>query len=578
MPDRQLTRLRGDRVGFMFQAFNLLPVLSAAGNITLPLDIAGRDPDPDWLATVVETVGLADRLTHRPGRTVRRAAAAGRDRPGAGRRPAIVFADEPTGNLDSRAGAEVLDLLRRCVGRVRPDRGDGDPRPGSGLLLPSGSCSSPTDGWSAPSTSRRQGRCWTGCARSASRSSRRAEVAPGRPGRPERGVSPMFAATFRSLLAHRVRLALTALAIALGTGFMAGSFVFTATLTHSLDSLFAQAATGTDVDRPAHHPARRGLRRGQRGSQPVPAAIVTAIRRLPGVAAADGAVSGRAVLLGRNGRPLPGQFGVALSWPADPRSRPSSPAGPGAADRAGPGHDRLGSARQGRFTVGDRIEVAIGGQARPFTVTGITGYGSADSIGGGSMAIFSLPTAQQLFGLAGQYSQIDVKAGPRRARPAIARPGGPDPPGRRAGGHRGERCGHPGAATEQPARLPHLLLRRLRGRVAAGRRVRDLEHLLDHDRPADAGSLRCCAPWAPGAARCSAACWARPRCSAPSRQPRGGSARHRAGPRPGRPAVRVRLSLPVSGSRGAAGRSGRVVGRRRGDHGGRGGPARVARH
>ena len=115
MPDRQLTRLRRDRIGFVFQAFNLLPVLSAAGNITLPLDIAGRAVDRRWLATVTETVGLEDRLGHRPGElsggqqqrvAIARALVS---------RPAIVFADEPTGNLDSRAGAEVLGLLRRCV-------------------------------------------------------------------------------------------------------------------------------------------------------------------------------------------------------------------------------------------------------------------------------------------------------------------------------------------------------------------------------------------------------------------------------------------------------------------------------
>jgi putative ABC transport system ATP-binding protein len=115
LPDRQLTRLRRDRVGFVFQAFNLLPVLSAAGNITLPLDIAGRAVDRDWLATVVETVGLADRLGHRPselsGGQQQRVAIAR----ALVSRPAIVFADEPTGNLDSRAGAEVLGLLRRCV-------------------------------------------------------------------------------------------------------------------------------------------------------------------------------------------------------------------------------------------------------------------------------------------------------------------------------------------------------------------------------------------------------------------------------------------------------------------------------
>jgi putative ABC transport system permease protein len=227
----------------------------------------------------------------------------------------------------------------------------------------------------------------------------------------------MFKATFRSLLAHRVRLALTALAIALGTGFMAGSFVFTATLTHSLDSLFTQAATGTDVIVQHATPAGAGIGAGSGATRPLPAAIAAAIRRLPAVAAADGVVSGRAELLGSNGKQLSTQFGVALSWPPDvpfqtmfTRRAGRPPAAPGQVmiDRS--------SARKGHFAVGDRIEIAIGGQARPFTITGITGYGAADSIGGGSLAIFGLGTAQKLFGLAGRYSQIDVKAA--RAVPA----------------------------------------------------------------------------------------------------------------------------------------------------------------
>jgi putative ABC transport system ATP-binding protein len=115
MPERLLTRLRRDHVGFVFQAFNLLPVLAAADNITLPLDIAGRSPDGDWLAAVVEAVGLADRLRHRPselsGGQQQRVAIAR----ALVSKPDIVFADEPTGNLDSKASAEVLDLLRRCV-------------------------------------------------------------------------------------------------------------------------------------------------------------------------------------------------------------------------------------------------------------------------------------------------------------------------------------------------------------------------------------------------------------------------------------------------------------------------------
>ena len=92
-------------------------------------------------------------------------------------------------------------------------------------------------------------------------------------------MSPMFAATFRSLLAHRVRLALTALAIVLGTGFMAGSFVFTATLTRSLDSLFSQAATGTDVIVQHVALAGAGFGAGSGATRPLPAAVLTAIRR-----------------------------------------------------------------------------------------------------------------------------------------------------------------------------------------------------------------------------------------------------------------------------------------------------------
>jgi len=113
--DKQLTRLRRDKIGFVFQAFNLLPTLSAAENITLPLDIGGREADRAWLAQVVAIVGLADRLTHRPSQlsggqqqrvAVARALAA---------RPEIIFADEPTGNLDSRSGAEILGFLRHSV-------------------------------------------------------------------------------------------------------------------------------------------------------------------------------------------------------------------------------------------------------------------------------------------------------------------------------------------------------------------------------------------------------------------------------------------------------------------------------
>jgi putative ABC transport system ATP-binding protein len=115
LSDRQLTKLRRDHIGFVFQAFNLVPTLTALENITLPGKLAGRRADKAWLDTVIDTVGLRDRLSHRPAElsggqqqrvAVARALAA---------RPQVIFADEPTGNLDSRTGAEILAFMRRAV-------------------------------------------------------------------------------------------------------------------------------------------------------------------------------------------------------------------------------------------------------------------------------------------------------------------------------------------------------------------------------------------------------------------------------------------------------------------------------
>jgi putative ABC transport system ATP-binding protein len=115
LKDKALTALRRDRIGFVFQQFNLLPTLTAAENITLPLSLAGRSADREWLDRIVEVVGLESRLAHRPaelsGGQQQRVAVA---RALVGR-PEVVYADEPTGNLDSRSGAEVLSFLRRSV-------------------------------------------------------------------------------------------------------------------------------------------------------------------------------------------------------------------------------------------------------------------------------------------------------------------------------------------------------------------------------------------------------------------------------------------------------------------------------
>jgi putative ABC transport system ATP-binding protein len=115
LDDKQLTLLRRERIGFVFQSFNLIPTLTAKENITLPLDLAGKPGNPAWIDQVIDTVGLRDRLGHRPSElsggqqqrvAVARAMAS---------QPAIIFADEPTGNLDSRTGSEILTFMRKAV-------------------------------------------------------------------------------------------------------------------------------------------------------------------------------------------------------------------------------------------------------------------------------------------------------------------------------------------------------------------------------------------------------------------------------------------------------------------------------
>jgi putative ABC transport system ATP-binding protein len=113
--DQQLTTLRRDRVGFVFQSFNLVPTITAAENISLPLLLAGRRGDQEWISKIIDTMGIGSRLKHRPdemsGGQQQRVAVAR----ALASRPEIIFADEPTGNLDSRAGAEVLTFMRRAV-------------------------------------------------------------------------------------------------------------------------------------------------------------------------------------------------------------------------------------------------------------------------------------------------------------------------------------------------------------------------------------------------------------------------------------------------------------------------------
>jgi len=113
--EKELTLIRRDKIGFIFQSYNLIPTLNALENMTLPMSLAGSKPDPAWLETIVQTVRLQDRLTHRPAEL----SGGQQQRVAVGRallsKPEIIFADEPTGNLDSRSGAEILNFMRKAV-------------------------------------------------------------------------------------------------------------------------------------------------------------------------------------------------------------------------------------------------------------------------------------------------------------------------------------------------------------------------------------------------------------------------------------------------------------------------------
>ena len=232
LKDKGLTRLRRDEIGFVFQSFNLVPTLTAEENITLPMAIAGRKPDQEWYDNVISTVGLGDRLKHKPNElsggqqqrvAVARALAS---------RPRIVFADEPTGNLDSRSGAEVLELLRRSV----DDHGQ------TVVMVTH-------DPVAAAYTDRvvflADGRVVDEL-RDPTREqvlevmNRMAEQTHER---------SMIKAALKSLLGRKVRLLMSTFAIVLGVAFVAGSLIFSDTLSRSFTALFA-STVGDVVVRP----------------------------------------------------------------------------------------------------------------------------------------------------------------------------------------------------------------------------------------------------------------------------------------------------------------------------------------
>lgn len=223
----------------------------------------------------------------------------------------------------------------------------------------------------------------------------------------------MLKTTLRSVLAHKLRLALTALAVVLGVAFMAGTFVLTDTIKHTFDSLFQQTSAGKDAVVRAVAPYGNGDANFGTNRPLTPESLLTAIRSVPGVAAADGSVSGQVVALDKEGRTFNSHAPtLAFSWLPDRKLSALSlrsghaPEAPDQVTIDGT------TAKKEHFALGDRITIIGNTGPVRYTVVGITRFGSTDNLAGATLVSFTLPTAQEVAGKPGYLNEIDVSAVP----------------------------------------------------------------------------------------------------------------------------------------------------------------------
>ena len=270
LDDAELTRLRREHIGFVFQFFNLLPMLTAEENILLPISIAGGKPDRAWLDELLSKTGLADRRHHRPselsGGEQQRVAIAR----ALVTRPTILFADEPTGNLDSRTGGEILDLLR-----------DSSQTYGQTIVMV-------THEPRAAAIANRIFVLADGLIVK--------ELAGGKRGRGARGdehASVVTRVALRGLLGRKLRASLTAIAIVLGVAMVSGTFVLTDTIKAAFSTVFQQAYKNADAV--VTGKSAIGGDNGNNVTVPsLPASLLTRVQALPQVAQASGGISDQA--------------------------------------------------------------------------------------------------------------------------------------------------------------------------------------------------------------------------------------------------------------------------------------------
>ncbi len=387
LEDGPLTELRRDRVGFVFQTFNLIPVLTAAENIELPILIAGRRPDREWVDRVIEIVGLGDRLTHRPselsGGQQQRVAVARALASQARSRLRRRADGEPRFQVWSRRAQPAAPLGRR----VRADGRDGDARPRCGIDR------------RPPAAARRR-----------AHRPRRGGRLDERRDRPDEGPRGVRRVTIRGLFARRLRLLLTLLAVALGVSLIAATYIFTDTINGSFDRIFEETNKGTDV---AVTPkefieADDGSRRVV-----VPPSVLATIREDPQVLVAEGSVFDLGTVLGKDGERIGvgGAPNFISSVPVNERFRGATVDEgrlPQTADEAV--IDRSTQKKE-KFKLGDRVTVQGVAPRKDYELVGFTTVAGVDSFGGATVVGLIPPEALRMLDKKG-FDTIQVAGRP----------------------------------------------------------------------------------------------------------------------------------------------------------------------
>ncbi len=471
LDDRTLTRLRRDRIGFVFQAYNLMPTLTAYENITLPFALAGRKPDREWVDRVIDSVSLGPRLRHRPselsGGQQQRVAVAR----ALATRPELVFADEPTGNLDSTTGAEVLEFLRAAVRTM-------------GQTVVMVTHDPVAAGYADRVVFLSDGRVSGGHGRTDARACARRPQGPAIP-QDDRSLT-MLRLVLSSLRANARRLTSTSIAVCLGVALLAGTMVLGDTLKSNFDSLFQSALGNADA---VVRSANTLDTDGEYAQDLIDGSLADQLAGVDGVAAVAPQIEGFGQLTGSDGEKLGGNGPPTLAgnWIEDQDLNPYELVEGRAPEATDEVVINRGAAEDGDLAVGDTTIVATP-EPVEVTIVGIATFGGEDGLG--PIDVHGVLPRRGRGAHDRAPGRGDVAAGAGGERHQRGR-GGRSSRRRHVRGRRSDQRLRAGRGGQRPdrRRLPRLsphVPRRVRRGRPAGRHVQHQQHVCDHRRPASA--------------------------------------------------------------------------------------------